>query len=342
MNKGQPINSIVKTCDGDILISDLRVGDKVFSSDGLEHKIKTIHTNKGSEVFTITLRDGCKFLCGSGSEITVETSKTRVKGNKVRRTSRSIYDTGSKYKCGTYKYYMKMSDPVQYRERELPFDPYSLGAILGDGSITGNGVLLSYHEQDFFIINKVLKNLSKKYGDITIKPRRTSGKGMQTRLMVPSCRRSPIKIGLEEINVYNNKHIPKDYQISSIEDRINIVRGLMDTDGSCRKNRSSFSNNNKNIVMPFMDILRSLGQVCVENKMDTRRGMNCYSINVKSNICPFSLRRKSEEWSVSWKNPPSRAIINIELMEEKQDLISIVTDADDGSYLTNDFIVMTN
>jgi hypothetical protein len=57
---------------------------------------------------------------------------------------------------------------------------------------------------------------------------------------------------------------------------------------------------------------------------------------------PFSLQRKADKWKLSKKNPPSRYITNIELLEEQEEQLCIMVDNKDHLYLTDNFIVTHN
>ena len=58
-----------------------------------------------------------------------------------------------------------------------------------------------------------------------------------------------------------DKFIPDVYKFGSKEQRIELLRGLMDTDGSSRNGRISFSTTSKQLSLDVLDIVRSLGGI---------------------------------------------------------------------------------
>jgi exodeoxyribonuclease-5 len=149
-------------------------------------------------------------------------------------------------------------------------------------------------------------------------------------------------VGVRTTSKY--KHIPREYLYAPIQDRIDLLRGLMDTDGSIGKaNRVTFSTTAPLLARDIRTLVQSLGGTAIVHAYDRVDKQNTeYSVNVKlTNINPFYLPRKSDKWTSSTKNPPSRFITAIESIGEvEQQCISV--DAEDNLYLTDEFIVTHN
>lgn len=71
---------------------------------------------------------------------------------------------------------------------------------------------------------------------------------------------------IKELNLKckaEHKFIPEEYKQSSIEQRFELLRGLMDTDGSIDKSGSvEFSTSSEKLKEDVMFLLRSLGIMC--------------------------------------------------------------------------------
>ena len=101
--------------------------------------------------------------------------------------------------------------PVKYSQKDLPIPPYVLGCWLGDGE-SGGGRMVT---NDIEIIENI-----ESYGYVTMKNKADfmyGIYGLQKQLRISK--------------LLNNKHIPNSYLFSSIEQRIELLQGLMDTDG---------------------------------------------------------------------------------------------------------------
>jgi predicted ribonuclease YlaK len=151
------------------------------------------------------------------------------------------------------------------------------------------------------------------------------------------------------------KYIPDIYKYSSVEDRINILRGLMDTDGTIKENgECSFTTTSKQLAEDVTEIVRSLGgrafvrsrnRVGKSNKtgnvvIESKRVSYEFTISMPSTINPFYLNRKSNRFNVN-KNPAPIAVKSIESVGEKE-VQCILIDNTEHLYLTDNFIVTHN
>jgi phosphate starvation-inducible protein PhoH len=149
------------------------------------------------------------------------------------------------------------------------------------------------------------------------------------------------------------KFIPDEYKYSSIEDRLDILRGLMDTDGSCRERKGdqvSFSTTSPRLADDVSELVRSLGgkakirvrdriKQTENNKIKARRLIYEISISMPPDLNPFYLPRKSSRFI--GKNVHSLEIVSVEEIgvEEVQ---CIMVENPEHLYLTDDFIVTHN
>lgn len=146
-----------------------------------------------------------------------------------------------------------VSAVVQYPERDLPVDPYVLGAWLGDGE-TGTGRIAAASvgggfdprtgetDQESMLRNTSMYNPTIK-NDYVI-----------------SCH--GLSAGLREIGVINSKHIPEMYMRSSFDQRLALLQGLMDSDGNAVKSWTGgvcFNNTDRALISQVVELVRSLG-----------------------------------------------------------------------------------
>lgn len=153
---------------------------------------------------------------------------------------------------GTYAGWLKgYKKGVEFHSNHVGFDPYILGLWLGDGSSSTTRI----SSQDSEIIKYLLKTLPS-YGlmmnyvskyDYTIL-------GIDRRI-------NPMLNFLKYHNLLNNKHIPHCYKINDKNIRMQILAGLIDTDGHYAPNSGVFEiiQKNKRLMDDIVFLARSLG-----------------------------------------------------------------------------------
>lgn len=344
--KEQPISCLVKTPEGDKRIGDLTIGDSIFGANGGVIYVTGIFPQGMKDVYRVTFRDGSSTRCGIEHNWSVSTIGMRNKSKFVRMTLREMIEYGVLSNHNATKMKIPLTKPVEYPSQNLELHPYILGVFLGDGSFTSSTVHISMHKDDTFIFDKVFDLFQKHNGLVILnRLRSTSENGLQTTLVVSSNNEAnPVTKLFTNIGVNSsNKTIPKEYMIGSVEQRIDLLKGLMDTDGCSRGNRISFSNTNYKLVMQIKELVQSLGGTAILGKPDSRKTTSvCYHLNIKVTFNPFSLARKTNNWKCSTKNPPSRYITSIEKLDYQEDQVCISVSAEDNLYLTDEFIVTHN
>ena len=162
---------------------------------------------------------------------------------------------------------------------------------------------------------------------------------------------------IKELNLNTkteHKHIPNQYLYNTVEARIALLQGLMDTDGHISKDGAliEFTTISEQLRDDFVVLVQSLGGTChirtkipsyVSKKTGERiYGKRSYNIGIKlpRSICPFRLARKKDRLNTKALDP-FRYITNIEYIEDKE-CQCIYIDSKEHLYLTNDFIVTHN
>jgi hypothetical protein len=244
--KGLPLDTDILTDSGWKTMGTLVITDKVFDKEGKLCNIKnisSIHNKKCLEIIfdnneSITSDFEHRWLINKGNN----------KNQKVMTTQeiKDYLDTNKNpLSYNTLRIYNPK--PLDLEKKVLPIDPYLLGVWLGDGhSIDGkitqmNSVVWEELENRGYTLGKDISQGG-------------AGKA-QTRTV----------FGLENLlrknNLKSNKHIPKEYLLSSYEQRLDLLRGFMDADGYYNKSRKRFvmATTRKSQVDFFIELLSSLG-----------------------------------------------------------------------------------
>jgi hypothetical protein len=283
--------------------------------------------------------------------------------NKVNRKSkipqvktlRELINDGilSEYD-GRKNYSIDIVKPINFLRRNLLLDPYLMGILLAEGSFSKYSIKISSIDEE--ILNKIRKLLPETdeliFSDrcnyrIAKKPINGTRNHKKTKLKT-----------LDAINFYgldrhksNTKFIPYDYLFSSIGDRLELLRGLADGDGSfVRGNLIEYSTSSSQLKDDFCNLCRSLGAK-VNWKTRMGRYVNkgraiqtslCYRISASfpNNINPFYVSRKANKFEGK-KRGHQRFIEKVEYLGEF-DAQCIYVDSPDHTYITDNYIVTHN
>lgn len=345
----QPYSEPILTPDGYVNMGDLKVGDLVMNPDGHSCKIIEINEQGEQEVFEVELQDGRKVRCGENhlwSTINATRGKLHIKTTK--EYSKLKLKQGSKGK-EFYPYKLPSMRPLDFERPPGNINPYVLGVLLGDGYICGSQVMFSTADQ--FIIDEMQRLLP----DYTIK--QGSAKYQYTILS-----KDPIKHALgrelKRLGVRvkaDKKFIPEEYKYAPIECRMELLRGLMDTDGSCTNGACNFVSTSEQLIDDMVFLCRSLGIRCKKSKkIDGRThvdfGNGCFSdtlphwelcITTEENIfkLPRKLERLRHDRTYNYNGIGLKSIKSLGYKEKQR---CIVVDHDNSLYITKDFVPTHN
>ena len=349
--KAQPVDTIIPTPDGDKKLGDISPGDFVFDRCGNPTRVLGVFNQGMQSVFRITLSDGRQTLCcdehlwtyyrnNDGVAIT-ETLSSMLK--------RSIL-CGSSNKTAA-RYNIPTNGPLQYTKKDLPVDPYVVGAFLGDGCCTS--VKLEYSSEDSEVpemISEIIGADFVKYSDANCNYHfKRNGSLLKFQDVFGD---------MEELHCYSyEKRIPHEYLYGSVEQRFSLLQGLMDTDGCISYNSgrytTRFSTTSKMLMEDFVLLCRSLG--IITSVHEDRRSQYTHGVSYgiqllcDNDVKPklFRLSRKlklaCESLSIVKKRKHSQiAIRKVEDLGYKCEMVCIYVDNPEHLYLTNDCIVTHN
>jgi len=168
----------------------------------------------------------------------------------------------------------------------------------------------------------------------------------------------PIKVVFDNLKILgkkaNEKFIPDIYKYSSINDRIDLLRGLMDTDGTVKKTgEASFCTTSKQLALDVIELVQSLGgratlrsrnrvgkfSLLNERIITTKNISYEFTISLPHDINPFHLKRKSERFSAKYIH--GVGIKSISPIGEKE-VQCILVENPEHLYVTDQYIVTHN
>lgn len=334
----QPIDTQIITPNGIKLLGDLNIGDYVYDVHGNPVKVIDIQDYDSGDIYKMTLKDG-RVTYAEGDHLfpIIYRSAGKLKQNlrqikTLANNTRWINGKGET----TLKFSLPKNECVKFNKQELPIDPYVLGLYLGDGCYkrgSKNYINLTMLRSDIDSIEKYIPYpiYKSKYRDIT------------HHILINEATNKLDDLGLKEKKSFD-KFIPKCYLYNSEENRIKLLNGLLDTDGSCTKDCGviEYVSKSEQLSSDFLFLCRSLGFNCSRHLKIINGDVyyRCYLYSSDNRL--FNLQRKKN--NLKRKNPAYEKRCQIDTVEfDRIDKCRCITiDNKDGLYLTNDFIVTHN
>jgi len=358
VGKAVPNYTEIPTPNGVKKVGDIKVGDYVFGKNGKPTKILAVYPQKEQKkIFKVHFSDGriaesCdehlweyKFRTGYVPQV-----------NSLKKMIEQSKNLGGYKDKKGYFFKVPVSQAVEYDEKEYKINPYTMGALLGDGSfrIGSGSPSLSFSSADEEIVVNIANLESWHY--FKEKSNNYSWyfrKEFDTRSRISVTEVVDDKL----VNVKSeDKFIPKEYLFGNIEQRFALLQGLLDTDGSIdSKGRVSYvtiSGKLKNDVVYLAQSLGLIATVIPDKREEKYSNGLCYIVHIQSDkdIKPklFRLSRKAniaKEYANNGKRSESKdyiAITNIEETNLYTDMTCFTVDSNDHLFLMNDFIVTHN
>jgi hypothetical protein len=341
----QPYTANVLTPTGWKQIGSLTIGDQVIGSQGIATTVVEVLPQGKHPIYQVTLSDRSAALCCEQHSWLIQSTNHRFRKQPgvVRQLKDFMGDL--RMRNGNNRWYIPMVKPIAFLPQLLPLDSYLLGVLLGDGTLQANSTGVSSADAD--IIETVSRTLPP---GVTLQ-----WKGNYDYRITTGVRgaRNPITDALRILGLAGRraeaKFIPHMYQIAPIPDRIALLQGLLDTDGSVDgRNCIEITSVSERLARDVRALVQSLGgtaryterTVHYTYKGERRTGQQAYRLTIAlpSGITPFRAIRKAQRYTDRPKYPPSRAIVSVEPIGWEQALGIHVT-APDHLYVTDDFVI---
>lgn len=368
--KALALDTPIPTPDGWKEMRDIHPGDYVFGRDGKPVRVIIESEIFNKPMYAVTFEDGEVINASSDHIWTVKTKNSRRAMNRcIKRTAwgykakyhinEGWYDVTTselalnymhKRKDGKgteYKYRVPMPKPIEYSGKVLPVHPYVLGVWLGDGTNTDTVVTCADSDKDEMMRLVEACGHTCRWYENKNRAGHFGIDKIEKHDNRPG-RINPFREKLREIGVFGNKHIPDIYMFAGYSQRMELLRGLMDTDGHCAKNgQCEFSQKNESLVDQVRELLASLGIKSSKREKTIKvNGKICTAYSVlfycdQSNPC-FKLERKKARLKKSLaQRMNAKSIVKVEpinMVESK----CIAVDSADHLYIAGKNYTVTH
>jgi replicative DNA helicase len=354
VGKAQPLNAQVLTPRGFVTMGSLRVGDVVTGSDGKPCRVTGVYPQGVKPVFRVTMNDGASTECCDEHLWLTQTRRERIRG--IAGSAKQLADVRKTLKIerGTRtNHHIPTVAPVEFDggSDPLPMAPYLLGLLLGDGALTSGCLLFTNTEDDVrarFCAMLPAEDATSEADEITLRVKRGQRNNELSETM-----KSIAALGLRGVDCYG-KFIPPAYLNASVADRLELLRGLLDTDGYVIVSGRSveFSTSAERVAADVIYLVRSLGGIVTDaphvptfTVNGERRTSSAVAhrmvIRFPNGLVPVSSAKHLARWRQEPTRSMGRCIDTIEPVGEKE-CQCIAVDAPDHLYVTDGFIVTHN
>ena len=350
--KALPLDTPVLTPNGYVSNGDLKVGDYVYHPDGhatqVVGKSPVMHDH---DVYRVALTDGRHLDTDADHLWTVK--DTRKGGEWVDMTTQEILDAGlyrgsatrtvvidgKEYQTHEYRFQLPGQGVVRLPRRELPIDPYLLGAWLGNGTRTNGS--LTMHEDDMAHFDARLAAAGWTRGDLY---RNGESRGVTFTVY-------GLVGALRALGVLDDKHVPEEYLTASADQRLALLQGLLDTDATITpKGAVEFCSKDFALSDAVAILARSFGwKVGTSSDSAKLYGKDCglrhrvrLTPDTGDGFNPFSLERKAARVKASSRRGTKTVSIKAIEQVESVPVQCIRVESPDGLYLAGRHLVPTH
>ena len=339
--KALSLDTQIPTPKGFKPISSVLVGDKVFDEKGNICCVTAIsEVFKGHDCYDVVFSDHTKVTADAGHIWRVKNKHARKYQNlTTEQLIKKGIIVGNTRKDGyvEYAFAVDVAGAIKTREKRLSIDPYLLGLWLGDGSTRGADITVG---DDAF--TETLKLITDKWDKVSIYAYKNRAKRVAL-------------IGgfvglLKKEKLYGHKHIPEKYLRGSIEQRLELLRGIVDSDGTVAISESkrgtvTISTVKENLKDDYVSLVSSLGikatSIKGKAKINGRVVGDHYRVSFKTDKKVCRLTKKVSRQSKQHGRSRQRSIVRIDKVDSVPTKC-IAVDSNSNLFLITDRFIPTH
>ncbi len=370
--KAQPLHAKVLTPDGWVAMGDVTEGMLVCTPSGEVASVTGVFPQGTKSIYRIVFDDGAEAECCDDH---LWSCFIPHDGHNSKKASPLVVPTSfireflakkqqAKARGGTFigNISVPLIKPTPGVETALPLPPYLLGVLLGDGCITtGTPIITSADQHIIDTVASLIDDPDYELGKSTP----TSQYDYKIRQKVPANNGPGIGMAankyatiLKEIGLFgkrsHEKFIPQAYLASSVAQRLALLQGLMDTDGTVGKRAGdiSLATTSRQLAEDVRELVWSLGgKASITTRAPSfthqgikKQGRTCYTVAVRlpKPRDAFTLERKRLLCREQWQEKQARRIIKDVVYVGEQEAQCIMIDHPTHLYITDDYTCTHN
>lgn len=353
--KALSLDTPLPSPDGWIKMGDIKIGDKLYDEKGEMCTVTFVTPiQHNRNCYKMIFSDNSEVICDEEHLWVTRDDKARRSNYNRRKTIEKNGDDNIRQR-GTDQSY-KRTYPKERTTKEiietlyvengkrlnhsiaiqgalnctkvsLPIEPYVLGAWLADGTASAGCI----NTGDYDVIKKI-----ESYGYTITKHKYEYQYGILKLIT-----------RIKAIGLYNNKHIPSIYLRSSIEQRRELLCGLMDSDGYCDKTGNcEYYSVVKELADNVYELVVSLGMKATirvkKAYLNGERKKDCYVISFTPNFECFTLERKRSKLREKYSDKANWRYIKEVVPVESVPVRCIQVDSPNHMYLCGKSMIPTH
>lgn len=245
--------------DGTIkMVQDVKVGDVIMGDDSTPRNVLTLARGR-EQMYKVIPVKGDPYIVNESHILSLKYSST-VNKDTPKGTVRDIsvldYLNLPKSYHGRGGVLVGYRVPIRFPKKEVDIDPYLLGYWLGDGASRCS--LIS--TQDARVLHFLSKHcFNGKHGDLYIQYTGAQYDYRINSITTGAMKKNSLMSGLRKYNLLQNKHIPHDYKCNDRQTQLELLAGIIDSDGSNHENSYDIVQKNETLLDDIIFLARSLG-----------------------------------------------------------------------------------
>jgi replicative DNA helicase len=321
VGKGHVLDEEVVTPKGWVKWGDLKVGDEVYDRYGKPTVVTGVFDRGVLPTYRVSFSDYSSLLV-DGDHIWCIRERGGHRGEWIEstRTTRQLLHVDLKVGYATlahrrsWRFTIPMAAPIQHPQRSLPVEPYTLGALIANGSLTNGSAQISTPDP------AVIERIRRYYRVPAWNPALAQAGGYcphaSVRMLIGAVR----ALGLDVHS--GEKFIPSEYLLGSVEQRVALLQGLMDCDGSSEGPMSRgvrYSTSSPRLAEDMRELVTSLGGTANIRwyKRPGSADEGHVGIMLPETIEPFHTPAK-RRGKARKHTEPRRAIVSVERVEDRE------------------------
>jgi hypothetical protein len=362
--KALGLEDLIRTPSGWMRNGDMTVGQPIVTPDGGTSFVTGVYPQGELDMYEVTFEDGRSVECCDDHLWKVR-HKDWARSNKDGRVDGwkvvpfiDIRLHMDNHQLEPSRLYVPLPEPEIKEDVQLSIDPYLLGIILGDGHIREGTVSIS--SADGFIVDQV-SHLLPDDSELVYRPDKSRSSYDYQVVKKTREKRWSRSMLVDQLHALklnstrsHTKFVPDVYLNASFSQKLALIQGLMDSDGTVSENGStSFCTTSEQLAKHIQELIRSIGglariktkQTHYTYKGERKEGKPAYQVNIRYREPTdlFRLPRKKEltPENYQYKDSLRLRIEKIRYVGKKQ-AQCISVDHPDRLYITNDYIVTHN
>jgi len=363
--KAQPLYSKILTPSGWRLMGDLQVGDEVVTPQGDTSKIIGVFPQGEKEIYEIVFHDG---------------SKTRACKEHLWEC---YFPLDKNYRNGSEKKVVKTEDIIEHLDYQkikkskdnvnisidiitpretpdinLPLEPYLLGVILGDGSTAYLPASISNADQE--LVEKISQIIEENFEGCRLIKRNKTKYDYAIVTDRAINKTNPVSQIIRELNLFGKKSyektIPNIYFKASINQKLKLLQGLLDTDGTAASEKKhgqvTFTTTCQELAEQVQELIWSIGGLATitqripsfTHKGIKKQGRVAYTVHLKTrnNKELFYISRKKDRCKDTYDSLQFRRRIKEVNFIGVEPAQCIMIDDPKHLYITDNYVITHN